>query len=164
MRDTKPKDIDHELPELTDKQRAFVDGIAKGLTKSDAYRQAYNVENMADTTVWANASRLASSNKVQAWLALVKREGFKLASYSVDQYVKEQRELYQMCIESGNMGAAAKVQENMGKVAGYYVTQIRDLTPKVDKDLIQQLESLFGPEMAQIAAKRMGYKDDRQTH
>ena len=69
-----------------------------------------------------------------------------------------------MCIESGNMGAAAKVQENMGKVAGYYVTQIRDLTPKVDKDLIQQLESLFGPEMAQIAAKRMGYKDDRQTH
>ena len=34
------------LPDLTEKQMNFVLGIQKGLSKSDAYRQAYDCTNM----------------------------------------------------------------------------------------------------------------------
>ena len=161
MRDKKTEPVE-ELPSLTDKQMAFVIGILEGKSQAQSYRDAYDCKTAADSTIWANASRLASDSKVQAWLAVAKRERFELAKYSVDQYMKEQQELYEACRQSGNMGAAAKVHENIGKVAGYYVTQVRDLTPRVDKDLIKQLENLFGHEAAMIAAQRLGYKDEDQ--
>ena len=36
----------NRLPDLTEKQLNFVLGIQKGLSKSDAYRQAYDCTNM----------------------------------------------------------------------------------------------------------------------
>ena len=44
--------------ELTAKQRRFVQGIVAGKNASDAYREAYNTENMNANTVWREASRL----------------------------------------------------------------------------------------------------------
>ena len=36
-----------ELPTLTPKQTAFVNALLQGKTASDAYREAYNCENMS---------------------------------------------------------------------------------------------------------------------
>ena len=41
---------------LTAKQEAFAQGVSDGLTLSDAYRKAYDAENMKDSTVWSKAS------------------------------------------------------------------------------------------------------------
>jgi len=54
-----------ELQELTEKQYNFVLGIQKGLTKSDAYRQAYDVSNMKTETVHRLASVEASKEKIR---------------------------------------------------------------------------------------------------
>lgn len=159
MTGIKDNETDDELPQITEKQMNFVIGILKGKSQSDAYRDAYDCSKSTDNTVWSDSSKLASHPAIAQWLAVARRERFDLARYTVNEYMREQQELYQACRNSGNMGAAVKTHENIGKVAGYYVTQIRDLTPKVDKDLINQLESLFGAEAAQIAAQRMGYKD-----
>ncbi|MFP6732853.1 MAG: hypothetical protein VB959_03320, partial [Rhodospirillales bacterium] len=51
---------------LTSKQSAFVRGVLKGLSQSDAYRGAYNVENMSDSTVWNEASKLFAHPVVAA--------------------------------------------------------------------------------------------------
>jgi len=40
---------------LTYKQEKFCKGVAKGLTYSDAYRQAYSCENMKPSTIHRNA-------------------------------------------------------------------------------------------------------------
>ena len=49
---------------LTAKQERFAALVARGLTQSDAYRQAYNVEGMTDKQVWEEASKLRKHPKV----------------------------------------------------------------------------------------------------
>ena len=49
---------------LTVKQEAFAQAVASGKTQADAYRLAYNAENMKENSVWTNASKLMSDAKV----------------------------------------------------------------------------------------------------
>jgi len=43
---------------LTGKQLAYVQAILKGANQSDAYREAYNAENMSAQAIWTEAGRL----------------------------------------------------------------------------------------------------------
>jgi phage terminase small subunit len=47
-----------EPDKLTGKQSAYVRAILKGANQSDAYREAYNAENMSDQAIWTEAGRL----------------------------------------------------------------------------------------------------------
>lgn len=50
---------------LTDKQENFARAIAlEGMNQSDAYRSAYNTENMSESTIWNEAYLLASHREV----------------------------------------------------------------------------------------------------
>ena len=50
---------------LTDKQENFARAIAlDGMNQSDAYRSAYNTENMSESTIWNEAYLLASHREV----------------------------------------------------------------------------------------------------
>lgn len=49
---------------LTVKQEAFAQGIADGLSQADAYRTAYDAKNMADTSVYVEASKLIDNPNV----------------------------------------------------------------------------------------------------
>ena len=51
---------------LTPKQEVFVQGIIKGLSQADAYREAYNTQRMSDKTIHEAASRLMADSKVSA--------------------------------------------------------------------------------------------------
>ena len=49
---------------LTSKQESFAQAVADGLTQSDAYRQAYDAENMKAEAIWVKASELAANGNV----------------------------------------------------------------------------------------------------
>lgn len=51
---------------LTDKQEKFVQGLIKGLSQREAYKQAFNVKKMKDETIDVRASELFKSGKVKA--------------------------------------------------------------------------------------------------
>jgi len=57
---------------LTAKQEAFSQAIADGMTRSDAYRSAYNAAKMKPDSVNVNASKLASDAKVALRIAELK--------------------------------------------------------------------------------------------
>jgi len=54
---------------LTAKQEAFCQGIADGLGQADAYRRAYDAEDMKDNTIYPRASELMKNSKVAARVA-----------------------------------------------------------------------------------------------
>lgn len=54
---------------LTGKQSAFVRAILKGENQSDAYRSAYNAENMSDQAIWTEAGRLFRHPEVSRRIA-----------------------------------------------------------------------------------------------
>lgn len=51
---------------LTAKQELFAQSVASGMTQSDAYRKAYNCQNMGNKTINENASRTMADGKIAA--------------------------------------------------------------------------------------------------
>ena len=150
------------LPDLTEKQLNFVLGIQKGLSKSDAYRQAYDCTKMKPDSIWCNASKMASSAKVAQWLARINEESFQQASsvaaYTKDRHLEELSQTIEQAKASGNWGAAINAIISKGKACNHYQTQVEiNHTSSKDKDLLQQLETMLGKEAAQAAAARLGY-------
>jgi phage terminase small subunit len=54
---------------LTIKQEKYAQGLFKGMTQREAYKDAYNCENMTDKTIDEAACRLADDSKVIARIA-----------------------------------------------------------------------------------------------
>lgn len=59
---------------LTKKQEDFCRYYVDTGYASEAYRMAYNTENMKAETIWSNASRLLADSKVAARIAEIQRE------------------------------------------------------------------------------------------
>lgn len=58
---------------LTAKQEAFAQGLANGLSQADAYRAAYDAENMKDNSIYRKAHDLIENVKITARVAELKK-------------------------------------------------------------------------------------------
>ena len=77
------------LMDLTVKQENFCQGVAKGLTYSDAYRQAYNASKMKMETINRKAVELMSNGKVAARVEELKRRALQRYDLTVDDIVEK---------------------------------------------------------------------------
>ena len=59
---------------LTIKQEKFVQGLFAGLSQREAYKQAFNCENMKDETIDKRACELASKGKIRGRLTELQDE------------------------------------------------------------------------------------------
>jgi hypothetical protein len=146
-----------ELPELTPQQMEFVTQIQGGKSASDAYRIAYNTENMLERTIWANASRLKSHSKIAAWLNIVKREQLTASRYTLDDHIKELTEAQEIAKEKGQIGPMVAAIEKKGRALGLYIEKHEDINQGSDVDMIEAIGQIFGKELANEAARRLGY-------
>lgn len=119
-----PIEAGADLPDLTDKQQKFVGALLEGNTSADAYRRAYDTENMASRTIWAEASRLRADRNVAAWLAAARKAGLGRQVVTLEGHLAELENLRQIAIETGNVGAAVQAEQLRGKVAGHYVERL----------------------------------------
>jgi len=111
---------------LTPKQEKFCQGIVSGLNQSDAYRAAYNCENMGDATINNNAYVMMQDNDIamrieQLRLPIAERIGMGLENYLT--------ELIAMRDKAKDDTPAIKAHELIGKCLGYYVNKT-ELTGK----------------------------------
>ena len=151
-----------ELPELTENQLKFVQGIQAGKSASDAYREAYSCENMQENTLWANASRLRTHSKVSAWLKAIKREQIKAANYTLQDHIRELTEAQQLAEEKGQIGPMVAAIEKKGRALGLYIEKHEDMSKIDDTGLLQAINTLLGPEAARNAAKMLGLEDETE--
>jgi len=147
------------LPDLTEKQMNFVLGIQKGLSKSDAYRQAYDRSHMKPDSIWCNASKLASSTKVAQWLAYLKASQIMEAVYTKEEHLKDLAEAARWRKEHRAPSAYVKAIECLGRCSGHYVDK-SEIThiEKSDKDMLDKLEQMLGPDARRAAERRLGIK------
>jgi hypothetical protein len=97
---------------LTAKQEAFAQAIADGLGQADAYRFAYDAENMKDATVYPNASRLISNSKVIARVAELKSQVVEKQLWTREMSVKGLMSAYKIALEAKtSTGMTAAVKE-----------------------------------------------------
>ena len=50
--------------QLTDKQERFCQGVAAGLSLTDAYKQAYDTDKMSQQAIWNESSKLAKRDNI----------------------------------------------------------------------------------------------------
>ena len=144
-----------ELPDLTEQQKAFVDGILAGKSGADAYRAAYNCSQMSNAVVWKEACILRSNRKVAVWLAAARKAGLGASVVTLSDHIKELERLREIALDTGNVGAAVQAEQLRGKAMGHYVDRVEttDLT-----DIRQELEEIrkISPEAADAYAKQKG--------
>ena len=98
---------------LTDKQEKFAQGIAKGLTQTDAYKEAYDCENMKSETITNSAYKLMQNGDIVARIEKLKERALKRYDLTVDDLIHELEEARDM--GKLNSQVSAMVSATMGK-------------------------------------------------
>jgi phage terminase small subunit len=113
---------------LTPKQEKFAQAVASGMTQADAYRHAYNAENMADSTIWSRASELAADGKVSGRIKALQEFAAIDALWSLEMSIKTKRQALQIGIEKGDSRAIIQASESLDKLYGFEPARKVDIT------------------------------------
>ncbi len=122
---------------LTPKQERFIQNIVSGMSQRQAYKDAYNAENMANDTIDNKACKLFNSDKIRAryeelikmldnkailtaeermiWLSDVIKGNIKHISYGGNGQVYE-NEAY--------ISDKLKAIDTLNKMSGEYITKV----------------------------------------
>lgn len=154
--DTEDNAVDPaELPELTKKQMAFVEGILEGKNGSEAYRSAFDCSRMSRGSIGAAASKLRHHPKIQMFIEAIRTGSIVNAECTLVSHLRELERLKTLCIKAGNMGAAVQAEQLRGKAVGIYVEKYENVT---QSDPLKHLEEIAksSPEYAAQLAKEAG--------
>ena len=90
---------------LTPKQEKFCQGIVKGLSQADAYRDAYDCENSSDEVIWNEASKLMKSREVSARVDELRKEVTQEIKYTKADCFRQLQEAFAVAAEQNNSQA-----------------------------------------------------------
>jgi hypothetical protein len=131
---------------LTEKQEAFANGLAEGLTNAEAYRRAYGAENMKPATVHSEACKQAQHPKVAARVDALLAEKRARNSMETDRRREKNsdrvwRGVWRLCENvEGNVPPA--VQQSAlalaAKMAGMLTDQVKIESVSADSSAIEK--------------------------
>lgn len=107
---------------LTPKQEVFVQGIIKGLSQADAYREAYNTSRMTDKSIHECASKLMADTKIVSRVKELREQLDK------ETIMSAQKRLEWLTEAIGNKDIAVndklKAIDIMNKMQGEYIQKV----------------------------------------
>ena len=136
---------------LTVKQESFAQKVAAGSILSDAYRESYAAENMADKTVWSEACRLAQNPKVATRIKAIQDENEqsrRVIALRREEYVLKR--LQEEAEQAETDGSRVRALELLGKTVGLFTDKVEieqdtDKTAaELEADLERRLSALLG--------------------
>ena len=108
---------------LTAKQERFVQNIIKGMTQRDAYKNAYNAENMKDATIDTEACLLLKDPKVSKRYQEILKEMEKTAVMTA---LEKRLLLKEMVFDKKNsMSDRLKALDIDNKMSGEYIDNLK---------------------------------------
>lgn len=134
---------------MTPKQEAFARAYVETGNASQAYRMAYDAENMSEQVVWNEASKLLQHREVSVRVAALQSKAQKKHEITIEKLTEMAMLAYkesQRVSNTGQMQTAAMVKaaEFLGKLHGLIVEK-REITHK------DSVEDLADAELANIA-------------
>ena len=136
---------------LTAKQEAFAQQVAGGAILSDAYRECYAAENMADRTVWTEACRLASNPKVATRIKAIQTDresDQRMVRLRREEYVLKR--LQQEAEQAETDGARVRSLELLGRTISMFADRVEveqdesKSAAELERDLEKRLRDLLG--------------------
>jgi len=99
---------------LTIKQERFCMVYIETGNASEAYRQAYNAENMKEASINVNASKLLTDAKIALRIKELKSGHTKRHELTIDDLVKQLEEARQVALALENPQCSAAISATMG--------------------------------------------------
>lgn len=128
------------MRKLTGKQEKFAQGVAEGLSHTDAYRAAYNAENMKPLTIKKRASELMANGAIAGTINELKAAALKRHAITVDDLIKELEEARKVAKETAQAGAMTGATMGKAKLLG------------LDKQLVEVTERKVKVEWIRVGA------------
>jgi hypothetical protein len=133
---------------LTHKQEQFAIAIIDGATQTDAYKKAYMPREMKPSTLWAEASRLASHPKVSARIEELKQEAERMrqaAGMDREEAILQRLEHEAMTAKTDT--ARIRALELLGRHIGMFkdrieVEQVERSPEQIEADILLRLKKL----------------------
>ena len=116
---------------LTKKQEEFAKAIVDGMNQADAYRYAYDAENMSDNAIYREASLLVDNPKVAQRIQELRD---KIANEKIMSAQKRMEWLTELILgEDASYSDRLKAIDIMNKMQGEYVQKVEaDVNSKVN--------------------------------
>ena len=138
---------------LTAKQQTFADGLVAGLSNADAYRQAYDTQNMKAATIHNEACKLAALPHIAARVDQLIRENQARNSMFTDKQREKHsdriwRRLWDLCDAPETPPAVKASLLSLGaKAAGMLTEQVRveNITAdskSIEAEILERLQRL----------------------
>ena len=129
---------------LTAMREKFCQLMASGKNQSDAYRGAFNAENMGGPTVNEEAYRLMQIPEIILRIEHLRKPIAERVGRTLEQHIERMAELSRLALEADEFGPSIKAEENVGKVLGYYVNKTEvsgslTLEQMTDEDLDKKI-------------------------
>ena len=105
---------------LTPRREKFAQSIAKGMTRSDAYRASYSAKNMKDATVVNNSYKLMQFNDILTRIEELRKPVFEAVRITLKSHLDDLQSLRNMAIKKEQYSAAISAEIARGKVSGLY--------------------------------------------
>lgn len=106
---------------LTVKQEGFCLAYLETGNASEAYRRAYEAQNMKPETVNKRASELLANGEIAGRLAELREPVVRAAKLTLEAHLEDLRSLRDRAAEAGQYSAAITAETNRGKAAGLYL-------------------------------------------
>ena len=135
---------------LTAKQEAFAQGVAQGKTLADAYRNAYDAENMKEASIYNEASRLMDHPQISQRVSAIQRATEERTLHDqarLKRLVLER--LHQEATNAESDSARIRALELLGKSIAMFTDRVeQDDTQRssedIEKELVEKLKRLTG--------------------
>ena len=112
---------------LTGKQEKFAQGVAQGLSHTDAYKDAYDTENMKEETIHNSAYKQMQNGEITARIDELKERALKRHDYTVDDIIDMLEEAHTVGKLNSQPSAMVSAAMGMAKVLGM-ITDKQDTT------------------------------------
>ena len=106
---------------LTAKEEKFSVDVFSGMTLTDAYKDAYNAENMKDETIYVKASELMKKDKIRVRLQELRDQA---NSKVILTAIQRKEMLTDIAITNDNVDSKMKAIDILNKMDGEYTTKI----------------------------------------
>lgn len=110
--------------DLTLKQQAFVRAYFETGNATEAYRRAYDAQEMSDDAIRVEACRLLKHPNIALRLNAHNRTAMADTQLTLEEHMAELRTLRDQSKQNGQMSAAIKAEELRGKLRRFYVEQV----------------------------------------
>lgn len=127
---------------LTAKQKKFVEVYMSVENAAEAYRQTYNVQNMANPSIYVAASRLLDNPKVSSYLAELKNRRDAKITLTLESGVDRLLNIAAEAQEAGNHSAAVTATTNAMKALGIFVEKTHNINEDMSAAHLQALRQI----------------------